>query len=41
MLGELEKLGAKGLGKRIVGVETVDRMTDHQIVAKVRQHYQK
>ncbi|MDQ3027948.1 MAG: hypothetical protein M3R58_15785 [Pseudomonadota bacterium] len=40
--GELEKrLGAKGLGKRIVGVETVDRMTDHQIVAKVRQHYQK
>lgn len=40
--GELEKrLGAKGLGERIVGVETVDRMTDHQIVAKVRQHYEK
>ena len=40
--GELEKrLGEKGLGKRIVGVETVDKMTDHQIVAKVRQHYQK
>jgi hypothetical protein len=40
--GELEKrLGAKGLGKRIVGVETTDKMTGHQIVAKVRQHYQK
>jgi hypothetical protein len=40
--GELEKrLGDKGLGKRIVGVETVDRMTDHQIVAKVRDHYRK
>jgi hypothetical protein len=30
----------KGLGDRIVGVETVDKMTDHQITAKVRQHYQ-
>jgi hypothetical protein len=40
--GELEKrLASKGLGARIVGVETVDKMTDHQIVAKVRQHYQK
>lgn len=40
--GELEKrLVSKGLGGRIVGVETVDKMTDHQIAAKVRQHYQK
>lgn len=40
--GELEKrLVSKGLAARIVGVETVDKMTDHQIVAKVRQHYQK
>ena len=40
--GELEKrLASKGLGARIVGVETVDKMTDHQIAAKVRQHYQK
>ena len=39
--GELEKrLTSKGLGGRIVGVETVDKMTDHQITAKVRQHYQ-
>jgi hypothetical protein len=40
--GELEKrLASKGLGERIVGVETVDKMTDHQIAAKVRQYYQK
>jgi hypothetical protein len=40
--GELEKrLVAKGLGERIVGVETVDKMTDHQVAAKVRKHYQK
>ena len=39
--GELEKrLTSKGLGGRIVGVETVDKMTDKQIVARVRQHYQ-
>jgi stalled ribosome rescue protein Dom34 len=39
--GELKKrLEAKHLGNRIVGVETVDKMTDHQITAKVRQHYQ-
>jgi stalled ribosome rescue protein Dom34 len=39
--GEFEKrLSSKGLGGRIVGVETVDKMTDHQIVARVRQHYQ-
>jgi hypothetical protein len=39
--GELEKrLSAQGLGKRIVGIETTDKMTDGQVVAKVRQHFQ-
>jgi hypothetical protein len=34
--GELEKrLASKGLSGRIVGVETVDKMTDRQIAAKV------
>ena len=27
------------LGARIVGIETVDKMTDHQIEAKVRDHF--
>lgn len=36
--GELEKrLESKGLGGRIVGIETVDKMTDRQIAARVRQ----
>ena len=40
--GELEKrLANKGLGGRIVGTETVDKMTDRQITAKVRQHFKK
>jgi hypothetical protein len=40
--GELEKrLANKGLGGRIVGTETVDKMTDHQIAEKVRQHFKK
>jgi hypothetical protein len=40
--GELEKrLGNKGFAGRIVGSETVDKMTDRQIAAKVRQHFQK
>jgi hypothetical protein len=40
--GELEKrLTAKGLGGRIVGIETADKMTDHQIAAKVRRHFPK
>ena len=40
--GELEKrLANKGLGRRIVGIETVDKMTDRQIAAKVRQHFRK
>jgi hypothetical protein len=40
--GEFEKrLASKGLGGRIVSVETADKMTDNQIAAKVRHHYQK
>jgi hypothetical protein len=27
------------LGARIVGIETMDKMTDHQIAAKVRDHF--
>ena len=39
--GELKKqLVAHGLGERIVGVETTDKLTEHQITAKVRLHYQ-
>ena len=38
--GELKKhLEREGLGGRIVGVETVDEMTDGQIAAKARQHF--
>ncbi len=38
--GELEKqLVHEKLGGRIVGVETVDKMTEPQIAAKVRQHF--
>jgi hypothetical protein len=38
--GELEKrLEGKGLGRLIVGVETIDKMTDRQIAAKVRQRF--
>ena len=36
--GELKaRLEHGGLGARIVGVETVDKMTDRQIAAKVRE----
>jgi len=39
--GELKKrLKKSNLSGRIVGMETVDKMTDHQIAAKVRQHFQ-
>ena len=35
--GELKRrLDRDGLGARVVGVETVDKMTDRQIAAKVR-----
>ena len=38
--GELKThLERAGLGERIVGVETVDKMTDPQIVAKAREHF--
>lgn len=37
---ELEnQLRHKLLGARVVGIETVDKMTDHQIAAKVRDHF--
>ena len=36
--GEFAKrLRSEHLGERIVGIETADRMTDHQIAARVRQ----
>ena len=38
--GELKKrLERKHLGGRIEVLETVDKMTDRQIAAKVRQHF--
>lgn len=40
--GEFEKrLVGKGLGGHVVGVETVDKMTDPQIAAKVRLRFLK
>ena len=39
--GELKKrLAREKLGGRIVGIETIDRMTDRQIAAKVRRYFQ-
>jgi hypothetical protein len=39
--GELKKrLERNRLGGRIVGIETIDKMTDRQITAKVRQYFQ-
>jgi hypothetical protein len=39
--GELKKrLTRNKLGGRFVGIETIDRMTDHQIAAKVRRYFQ-
>ena len=39
---ELAKhLEKDGLKERIVSIETVDNMTDHQIAAKVREHFSK
>ena len=38
--GELEKrLEHEGVKGRIVGIETVDKMTDRQIAAKVRERF--
>jgi len=40
--GELQRrLKRNNLGGRSVGIETVDKMTDRQIAAKVRQHFHK
>jgi hypothetical protein len=36
-----ERLGKEALGGRIVGIETVDKMTDRQIAARVRQRFLK
>jgi hypothetical protein len=36
-----ERLETQQLGGRIVGIETVDKLTDHQIAAKVRDHFAK
>ena len=39
--GELKKrLERNKLGGRIVSIETIDKMTDRQIAAKVRQYFQ-
>lgn len=35
----VKRLESEGLGGRIMGVETVDEMTDRQIAARVRQHF--
>lgn len=40
--GEFKKrMEMQGLSERIAGVETTDKMTDNQIVAKVREFYKK
>lgn len=39
--GELEKrLEQKGIGVRVVAIETVDKMTEHQIASLVRERFQ-
>lgn len=35
------RLEGQGLGARIVGIETADKMTDHQVAARVREHFLK
>ena len=35
------RLESEALGGRIVGIETLDKMTDNQIIAKVRQRFPK
>jgi len=38
--GDLKKrLESKELSRRIIGIETVDKMMDRQIAAKVRQRF--
>jgi hypothetical protein len=36
-----ERLGKEGLRGRIVGMETVDKMTDREIAARVRRRFLK
>jgi hypothetical protein len=36
-----ERLAKELLGGRIVGIETVDKMTDPQVAARVREHFLK
>jgi hypothetical protein len=33
------RLESEALGGRVVGIETVDKMTDRQIAARVREHF--
>ena len=33
------RLESEALGSRVVGIETMDKMTDRQLAAKVRQHF--
>lgn len=35
----VKRLQSEGLGGRIVGIETVDKLTDRQVAAIVRQHF--
>jgi hypothetical protein len=37
----VERLGSGALRECVVGIETVDKMTDRQIAARVRQHFLK
>ena len=38
--GELRKrIEAKGLGKKVVGCESADKMSGHQVAARVQRHY--
>ncbi|MFA6506438.1 MAG: hypothetical protein WCT14_10080 [Treponemataceae bacterium] len=34
-----ERLEKHKLGGRIVGIQTVDKMTDHQVAVRVRKHF--
>jgi len=34
-------LEREGLGERVVGVDTVDKMTDRQIAAKIGQYFER
>ncbi|NTU54730.1 MAG: hypothetical protein HGA79_00595 [Anaerolineales bacterium] len=38
--GLLKRLEKDGLRERVVAIETMDKMTDDQIAAKVREHFQ-